>query len=116
MTPHLDTQDKLLSTRSLLTTESAEEYSALCKALDQQIQPRDFMEKMYVEDMVDIICDTLRLRRMKTSLINAALPGALERLLTRLLRKPGQFPDANREEAQTLAYKWCSCDVTKAQV
>jgi hypothetical protein len=99
-------EHSLLSKPPLLRTESEEEFDALHKALEQEIEPRGIIEQMYVADICHIIWESLRLHRNKAIIINIAYRAALEHILTRLLHKPGQFADAEQKQAQALAEKW----------
>ena len=57
----------LLPKLPLLTTESADEFDALCDAFEQEIKPRGIIEQMYVHDICSIVWEILRLRRCKGS-------------------------------------------------
>ena len=75
----------ILSKPPLLITESADEFDALHKALQQEIKPRGVIEQMYVADISYIQWEILRLRRCKVVIVNVALQFALEKLLLQLL-------------------------------
>ena len=45
----------LLPKLPLLTTESADEFDALCDAFEQEIKPRGIIEQMYVHDICSIV-------------------------------------------------------------
>jgi hypothetical protein len=92
----------------LLITESADEFDALRDAFEQEIKPRGIIEQMYVHDICSIVWEILRLRRCKVVIINSAFRSALEDLLERLLREPGQlsYDGRLRIKAQALAHLW----------
>jgi hypothetical protein len=98
----------LLPKLPLLITESADEFDALRDAFEQEIKPRGIIEQMYVHDICSIVWEILRLRRCKVVIINSAFRSALEDLLERLLREPGQlsYDGRLRIKAQALAHLW----------
>lgn len=71
----------MLSQPALLLTESKEDYQVLQKNLEREIMPRNFIEIMYVGDIVALTWEILRLRRCKAGIINAAFRVALQNLL-----------------------------------
>jgi hypothetical protein len=98
----------LLPKLPLLITESADEFDALRDAFEQEIKPRGIIEQMYVHDISSIVWEILRLRRCKVVIINSAFRSALEDLLERLLREPGQLSYDGRVliKAQALTHLW----------
>jgi hypothetical protein len=102
----------LLAKPSLLITESADEFDALHKALEQDIKPRGVIEHIFVADISSIIWEILRLRRCQAAIINAAFCTALEQLLERLLRS--QSEDLTRDEAKALRRVWRPYEDAKA--
>ncbi len=87
----------------VLISESANEQAEIRKALEQEIKPINSIEKMYVDDIAWIAFGILRLRRCQIGIINSSFRAALQSLLARLLREPGQFDDDVPEEAEVLA-------------
>src|SRR6516162_1434441 len=106
----------LLPKLPLLITESAEEFDALRDAFEREIKPRGILEQMYVHDINAIVWEILRLRRCKVVIINSAFRSALEDLLLRLLKQPGQLDFQVRDEAQALAQSWFTDQEAKKQV
>jgi hypothetical protein len=106
----------LLPKSPLLITESADEFDALRGAFEQEIKPRGIIEQMYVHDISSIVWEILRLRRCKVVIINSAFRSALEGLLERLLRQPGQSGFDVEDEAQALAQAWFTDKEAKKQV
>src|SRR5258708_32143242 len=98
----------LLPKVPLLITESADEFDALRDAFEREIKPRAILEQMYVHDISSIVWEILRLRRCKVVIINSAFRSALEDLLERLLREPGQlsYDGRVRIKAQALTHLW----------
>jgi hypothetical protein len=96
----------LLPKLPLLITESADEFDALRDAFEREIKPRGIIEQMYVHDISSLVWETLRLRRCKVIIINAAFRSALEELLVQLLRQPVQYEHEVRDAAQDLAHAW----------
>jgi hypothetical protein len=89
-----------LSQPALLLTESKEDYQALQKNLEHEILPRNFVEGMYVADIVALTWEILRLRRCKAGIINAAFGRALQILL-----EP-YFGIFDTDGAKNLAQRW----------
>ena len=48
--------------------------------LASKVKPKDFLEEMWVRDVVDLTWDSLRMRRVKTSLLTSALGEGLDEL------------------------------------
>jgi len=90
----------MLSQPALLLTESKADYQALQKNLEREIMPRNFVETMYVGDIVALTWEILRLRRCKAGIINAAFRVALQNLL-----KP-HFGIFDPDGASALADRW----------
>lgn len=61
----------LLQASPLIMTESEIEFDRISAALEQLIRPDDFIERIYVTDMVHYYWEILRLRRCKAQIINA---------------------------------------------
>src|SRR6266511_4538024 len=106
----------LLPKLPLLITESADEFDALRDAFKQEIKPRGIIEQMYVHDISYIVWEILRLRRCKVVIINSAFRSALQSLLKKLLRQPGQYEHDVEGEAQALAQAWFTDQEAKKQV
>ena len=108
----------LLPKSPLLITESADEFDALRDAFEREVKPKGIIEQMYVHDISAIVWEILRLRRCKVVIINSAFRSALEELLQRLLRDPGQFlyDEQLKEQAQDLAHAWFTDAEAKKQV
>jgi hypothetical protein len=105
----------------LLVTESAEDFKRLHDQIEEEIQPRGIIEQMYVADMADIVWDIIRLRRCKAVIVNVSFRTALERLLTQLMREPGEIPSPGyiprrQEGIEDLVPRWFTDENVKKQV
>ena len=95
---------ELISKPALTITESADDYDSLVKSLQQAVNPRGFIEQMYVADISAVVWETLRLRRCKAALINMAFRAALKNLLIEFWKDPDEI--APYQEAEALAFEW----------
>lgn len=66
----------------LLKTESPAEFQALRQDFRRDVRPHGIIEEMYVDEVVNIVWEMMRLRRCKTAMINAEVHAALVKLLT----------------------------------
>ena len=81
----------LLPTSPLLITESADEFSQLRGAFNDEMKPRGIIEHMFVADITHLTWEIMRLRRCKAGIINSAFRVALANLLGQLIRRPPAF-------------------------
>lgn len=100
----------------LLTTESQDEFASLCEELEQELQPRGVIERMYVQDVAYLIWDILRLRRSKTTIINTALLAALRGILKQLQKRSAVRIPSQSKQFEDLAHGWFDNEKSKAQV
>lgn len=101
----------------VLITEREDEFASLHKELEQEIQPKNFIERMYVGDIAALLWETIRLRRFKTAMLNQALRVALQNVLKQILFKPEYIEKPDYElEAETLADNWFHSQKAKTQV
>jgi len=101
----------------VLISESAQEFKALRESLDQEIQPQGIVEQMYVADIAHLVWEIERLRRCKAAIISSKFRSALEGLLARLMREPGDvYGYDTEEEAEKLAEQWFAKEAAKKQV
>jgi hypothetical protein len=107
----------LLPKLPLLTTESADEFDALRDAFEREIEPRGIIEQMYVHEFCSIAWETLRFRRAKAAIINAAFRDALVHVLTECLKRPGlPQPLDLAHQVPTLALAWFKNEQGKKRV
>jgi hypothetical protein len=64
----------------LIEGEDGAVYDELLARISGAVKPSDILEEIWVRDIIDLVWDTLRLRRLKASLINAAAAAGLERV------------------------------------
>jgi hypothetical protein len=101
----------------LLTTESRETFLRFRKAYYDEIQPRNAIERHFVDWIAMLAWEILRFVRIKAELINCALFEALKNLLMQADSteefgyRPGQA-----EAAEDLAARWFVDDEAKAEV
>jgi hypothetical protein len=101
----------------LLRNEKVEDFESLHEQLKQEIQPRGFIEEMYVGDIAALVWDIMRLRRLKAGILNNAYQQALKNILTQLLHDPDKMADITyRNKAEKLACKWFTSSKAKEEV
>jgi len=69
----------------LIAGEDAAAYDELLARVIQTVAPADFLEEMWVRDVVDLGWEAFRLRRLKAQLMTATADEGLEKLLARTL-------------------------------
>ena len=70
---HLDPElRQILGSPPLYEGESEENYDHLYERLRSTVSPADVIEELWVRDVVDLVWETLRLRRLKARLMDAA--------------------------------------------
>ena len=74
----------LMGPPPLIDGEDGAAYEALYRRLDEAVAPRDALEEIWVRDIVDNLWETLRLRRIKSSLMRSSAHKGLERVITPL--------------------------------
>jgi hypothetical protein len=78
--PHTDLQS-LLGPAPLLEGEDASAYEALKSLIRAAVAPKDVIEEIWVRDVLDLLWETMRLRRLKAKLMRAVAHKGLEELL-----------------------------------
>jgi hypothetical protein len=99
----------------LLITESKEHYEKIRDWCMEEIKPREIVEQFFVEDIIYISWDILRIHRSRTALINLTFRAALEKTLVELLRQP-KMQMLSDSPARELAYAWFSDEKAKSKV
>ena len=69
----------------LLEGEDTPAYDELLVRISGTVKPADIFEEIWVRDIVDLVWDAFRLRRLKAKLITAAAHKGLERILNPLV-------------------------------
>src|SRR3954447_15703019 len=82
---------------ALLEGEDLAKYERLSGQVTAAVEPADVIEVFWVRDVVDLLWEVLRLRRLKASLLLASSASGLEQLLT---------PDLGYSGAGNLAKAW----------
>jgi hypothetical protein len=72
---------EILGPPALLESEDAGAYDAMHDQVREAVAPTDVIEEIWVRDIVDLVWETLRLRRLRAKLIDAARGRALWKLL-----------------------------------
>jgi len=91
----------LLGPRPLIDGEDGTNYDVILERISADVAPEDFVEEILVRNVVDLVWDSIRLRRLKSQRLHAAAHQGLERVLTPLL---GWL------SADKLSGKWASGD------
>jgi hypothetical protein len=69
----ISTQHATFGPPALVAGEDPAAYEELVARISGAVKPRDFLEEIWVRDVVDLTWDTLRMRRIKARLITIAL-------------------------------------------
>jgi hypothetical protein len=100
----------LFAQRPLIQGESEDEYDDLLSRVTSAVAPADVIEAVWVKDIVDLIWESQRLRRLKASLFMAARKRAVMRLLETHQATPGPLPYDFREWCSEMVTKWLEGD------
>ena len=92
---------------SLVLGEDAKAYNKLASLIAGAVKPIDYLEYIWVRDMISLEWDILRHRRIKAEIINGAKIEALKVLLVPLMAS-AVFEDDER--VAFLAQKWANGD------
>ncbi len=76
----------------LLENEDTAEYEQIFSRISAVVKPADYLEEIWVRDVVALVWEAFRLRRLKTCLMETAAPHGLARVLSSFL------PDATVDE------------------
>jgi hypothetical protein len=75
----------LLAPPPLIAGENAESYNDLLARISGTLQPADILEEIWVRDVVDLVWDAFRLRRLKAHLLKSAAHEGMAKLIGPLL-------------------------------
>jgi hypothetical protein len=75
----------LLGPRPLIDGEDGTNYDMILERISADVAPADFVEEIWVRNVVDLVWDSVRLRRLKSQLLQAAAHQGLERLLASII-------------------------------
>jgi hypothetical protein len=91
----------LLGPRPLIDGEDETNYDVILERISADVAPADFVEEIWVRNVVDLVWDSVRLRRLKSQLLQAAAHEGLERLLASII---------DWQRADQLSRKWALGD------
>jgi hypothetical protein len=83
----------------LIDGEDPAAYAALLARVTAEVEPKGALEDIWVREVVDLVWEALRWRRLKASLLQAAAHRGLEEILQ---------PLAGYEKAKGLARRWAN--------
>ena len=97
----------------LLITESEEEFQEICDGVYKEIRPQGIIERIYVDEIVDIVWQIIRLKRCKAGVTNLAFHDASAKILYRLMQAGPEIARewisnpkiAKKVEAELATYK-----------
>lgn len=84
----------LLGRPPILHGEDERTYAELLARVQAAVKPKDILEEIWVRDVVDLLWETLRLRRMKASVVTVATRNAMAKVLAPIVNK-GRLGDAD---------------------
>src|SRR6187401_2280554 len=64
----------------LLDGESLEVYDTLLARVTGSVNPKDIIEEIWVHDIVDLVWEVLRLRRLRVALLSSSVGRGLKKL------------------------------------
>ena len=74
----------LLGPRPLIDGEDGTDYDVILERMSADVAPVDFVEEIWVRNVVDLVWESIRLRHLKSQLLRAAAHEGLARVLTPL--------------------------------
>ena len=69
----------------LIAGEDQGQYEAMREQISAAVGPFDFLEEIWVNDVVNLVWETQRLRRLRAALLHAAAPEGVYHLLKRVV-------------------------------
>jgi hypothetical protein len=100
----------LFAQRPLIQGESADEYDDLLSRVTRAVAPADVIEAVWVKDIVDLIWEAQRLRRLKASLLMAARKQAVIHLLQANHAKLGPLAFGKGDRYSDTVNRWLAGD------
>src|SRR5271169_6374194 len=67
----------------LIAGEDQAQYEAMRDQISAAVQPLDFLEEIWVNDVVNLVWETQRLRRLRAALLQSAAPEGVYQILNR---------------------------------
>jgi hypothetical protein len=100
----------LLGPRPLIAGEDGTNYEVIAERISADVAPTDFVEEIWVRNVVDLVWESIRLRHLKSQLLRAAAHEGLARVLTPLL----DWPSAHQlSRTWALGDEEASCEVER---
>ena len=88
----------------LVTGEDPAAYQELLVRISGAVKPKDFLEEIWVRDVIDLTWDCLRMRRLKASLLTSATNEGRDELAMSQMARP-QIKQWDAPMAQALALR-----------
>lgn len=73
----------LLGSPTFAPSDNPANYSLIVKRMLESIRPKDFIERLFVRDLIDLTWEECRLRQIREALLAESRSAAVERLLYR---------------------------------
>jgi hypothetical protein len=120
-TSNIETRINFFARPPLLESEDPKAYDRLLDRVSDAVRPSDWIEEIWVQDVVDLSWEVLRGRRFKINLLTASIPDVIAKILVR----PGKFEyftdqegesglrqvgHIDESDAKELAQKWAAKD------
>jgi hypothetical protein len=86
----------------LFVGEDPAQYAALREQISAAVGPVDFLEEIWLNDVVDLVWETQPLRQLKAALLQARMHQGVEKVMTPLMAEYGFLA------AQDLARRWAT--------
>jgi hypothetical protein len=99
--PELSTKHSMFGPPPLVAGEDPAAYEELHSRISAAVKPKDFLEEIWVRDVVDLTWDSLRMRRLKASLLTSVRGQGLEALVR---------PVLGWTDAEELSKQWTARD------
>ena len=97
---------RVLAQRPLVAGETVADYDDLFGRVAAAVAPADAIEWIWVKDVVDLVWEARRLRRMRDAVLTTARLEALAHRLSPILKADGRLEAAASAEAGRLARGW----------
>jgi hypothetical protein len=100
----------LLGPPILLAGESSESRQTLANSLREAIRPRDALEEIYLDDLIEAQWDKLRWRRAKIDLLRSSAEKGVQALIAPLVEEDPYSLQGLYKQVQDLVKKWSRRD------
>lgn len=108
----------LLGSPTFAPSDNSANYSLIVKRMLESIRPKDFIEQLFVRDLIDLTWEECRLRQVREALVAESRSVAVERLLYRknLRQVPEGAERAARAQAKEQYTNWENDRVKRKQI